>query len=201
MPKLSFEDRILLLIGQRDLDSGRDGVVSDWFGDFREASFMFSISFLHSSEIVFLNILQWDELREYGQQPDKLGEGVIQLPPEYIGLADIPVPRKRSFSLALKKLLQNGHINAFSASMAGIKGLGGKTIPALQLWSKQNRDKPRDIVAISLTAKGFARAKELIHKHSIMMPWQVHQFAVTDRVLAEWLTGRNKNQQPSGNGG
>jgi hypothetical protein len=161
---------------------------------------MFFTSFLHSSDIIFLNILRWDELREYGQQSDKWGEDMIQLPPGHVGLAAIPAQRKRSFFLVLKKLLQNGHINAFVASMRAINGFGGKAIPSLQLWSKKNRNKLTDIVAISLTAKGFTRAKELIDKYSIMMPWQVHQLAVIDRVFAEWLTGKNKNQQPSGSG-
>jgi hypothetical protein len=199
IPKLSMEERVLLYLVQHDLDAGRDGDVSDWFGDMREAIFMFSSYFLHSAELTFLNILYWEELREYGH-PDKWGEGGIELPPNHEGLASIPQGKRRSFSLALKKLIKGEFIHAFVPSMRAIKGLGGKKTPLLQLWAEHNRDKLRDIVAISLTEKGFKRAKEVADKYSVMMPWQVHKFLVKDREFAKWLTGRKeKLQNPAEN--
>lgn len=195
-PRLKMKDRVLLFLVERDLEAGRDGDVSEWFGDLRETLFMYSSSFLHSPELTFLNVLFWEELREYGH-PDELGRGGIELPPAHVGVAAIPVGKRRSFSLAIKKLMTDKLIHSFVPTMRAIDGLGGKAIPLLQLWNERNRDKLRDIVGISLTEKGFLSAKKLAENNSVMMPWQFNKRVAKDKRLAEWITGRKETPNTS----
>jgi hypothetical protein len=187
-----MKNRILLYLIYLDLEAGRDGDVSDWFGDLKEGIFMFSSCFVHSAELTFFNILYWEELKEYGY-PDKWGDGGIELPPNHVGIASIPTGKRISFNIALKKLIEEKYVYAFVPSMRAVKGLGGKSVPLLQIWSEQNRDILSDIVAISLTDRGFKKAKELFEQVSIMMPWQVHKNIVKNREFAKSLT------KPTGN--
>ena len=186
---LSWQERILLFIVQRDLESGRDGNVEDWYGDLRESIFMFSSGFVHFVAEIYTNTVYWPELREYGH-PDEFGEGGIELPPGHLALAASREGKRRSFMLTLRRLVREGKIWAFTNQFRAIQGLGERRVSVLQLWSEQNRDRPKDIYAVSLTGSGFVEARSLNDLRRQITPWGVHKAIVEDRAFAATLTGK-----------
>lgn len=179
---LQIEKRILLFAVLRDIAAGRNGVANDAYGDIKEALFMFSASFLHFTDLVFYNISRWDEFKEYKvRRPAKA----------HVGYAAPAMGARRSFNVTLRRLVRNQEVWAFTSGVRAISGLGQKSTPLPQLWSEENRDKPKDILAYSLRESGFARAKKLAEELNQILPWQLHEHIVRDRGFAEELTGRD----------
>ncbi len=149
---------------------------------------MFSSGFVHYVAEIYANTVYWAELREYGH-PDEFGEGGIELPPGHLALATSKEGKRRSFMLTLRRLVREGKIWAFTEQFRAIRGLGGRRVPVLQLWSEENRDRPKDIFAVSLTESGFAEARSLNESHRQITPWRLHKAIVEDRTFAAALTG------------
>jgi len=185
-PRLPMNERILLYLYHRDRDAGRTGKVGDWYSDLKEALFRFSSGFVHATEVVLWNVLFWEEVQEYGHA-DKRGEGKIELLPMIEAVAIIPAGKRQSFRLALRKLRSGELVYAFCSSVRGIKGMGGRSTLAPEIWSPENRDKLSDISAVSLTEKGFRVAHDLAAKHSILFPWQLHHRIVRDKEFAKFM--------------
>lgn len=83
----------------------------------------------------------------------------------------------------------DGLFYAFSNTLRALSPLGSRTAPLLQVWNPANRDKPKDILAVSLREPGFQRAASLDREHSQICPWQLHEAIVADRKFAQQLTG------------
>ena len=188
--RLSWQDRILMFMVQHDLAAGRDGAVSDWYGDLKEAIFMFSSGFVYYSAEIYANCVYWDELREYGQ-PDQFREEGIKLPPGHVGLASPIEGDRRAFYLTLRRLIREKTIWGFTSTFRAIRGLGGKSIPLLQVWDEANRDAPKDIFAVSLTETGFKKSQDLNAKHKQMAPWNIHKAITESKKFAAELTKKS----------
>jgi len=185
--RLSLESRILLFMYRRDLERGRDGNVSDRYGDLKETIFLCSSAFVHFADAIFCNVTYWDELDEYhGPKPR---EGQEPLPTGFVALARSTVSRRTVFNRALTKFAADGVIYAFRNTFRALSPLGSRTAPLLQVWNPANRDRPKDILAVSLRELGFQRAASLDREHSQICPWQLHEAIVADRKFAQQLTG------------
>ena len=185
--RLSLESRILLFMYRRDLERGRDGNVSDRYGDLRETIFLCSSAFVHFADAIFCNVLYWDELDEY-HGPEPL-EDQKPLPKGFVALARSTVSRRTVFNRTLTKFVAEGFIYAFRSSFRALSPLGSRTAPLLQVWDCANRDEPKNILAVSLREVGFQKAASLDRQHSQICPWQVHEAIVADRKFALQLTG------------
>ncbi|MDL2123062.1 MAG: hypothetical protein LWX51_08255 [Deltaproteobacteria bacterium] len=188
MKHFTWRERILLFTVQRDLARGRNGDVSGWYGDLKESIYMFSSGYVHLADEIFINTIYWNELREYGK-PDQYGDGGIDLPPGHAGFACATSGKRRSFNLTARKLVREKILWGFTISFRSIQGLGGKSTPLLQVWSDANRDKPKDIFAVSLTKNGFNHAKEILRKKIQISPWQLHETIVKSKEFASKITG------------
>jgi len=82
----------------------------------------------------------------------------------------------------------------FTNSFRAIQGLGGKSTPLLQVWNEKNRDKPKDIFAVSLIESGFNHAKEIHQQNTQISPWQLHKYIVKSKEFASSITG-NEHQE------
>ena len=186
--QFTWRERILLFTVQRDFDRERNGDVSGWYGDLKESIYMFSSGYVHLSDEIFINTVCWDELKEYGK-PDQYGDGGIALPAGHTGLAYAPNGKRRSFNLAARKLIREKILWGFTNSFRSIQGLGGKSTPLLQVWNEENRDKPKDIFAVSLTESGFNHANTILQQNTQMAPWQLHESIVKSKEFASTITG------------
>jgi len=187
IPNLSIKERILLYMYHLDAEKGRDGNIENEFAKVKESLFLYSLSFIHSTDMVFFNVLKWDELDDIVVEHDDLPS--IKLPRGYIGWARIPPGKKQSFRLALKKLINDKLVLTFIPYFRALKGFaGGKNIPQLSIWSAKNRDKLSEIAAISLTSNGFNKGKDLANKHKLLFPWQTHKLMIRDKSFVEFLT-------------
>jgi hypothetical protein len=149
---------------------------------------MFSSGFVHLTNDIFVNTIYWDELSEYGN-PDQFGEKGIDLPPGHTGLAYATSSKKRSFYLEVRKLVREKILWGFTNSVRSIQGLGGKSVPILQVWSDANRNKPKDIFAVSFTENGFNHAKETLLKNTQISPWRLHDTILKNKEFASKITG------------
>jgi hypothetical protein len=187
MPDLSLSDRLLLHLYDRDLRAGRTGKCQSKREQDCEAWFQFSTTLLHSRDLAFLGIIRWGELCDLSDStvPKDLR---ITLPEGHIGIAKVDVGIKRKFGNVLRRLIKNQLLRGFTdlvRAMGG--GFGGKLTPHLCLW--QDNRSVSEIVAVSLTTKGFCEAKTLAAKYNILMPWQIHPALVQDESLASVLLG------------
>jgi hypothetical protein len=157
--------------------------------DLRQLLTMFSARFVYSTDLLLLNIVHWDEAREYGHPRDAHNPG-LTLPPGIVGVAAISEGVRQRFRLALRSLLKKGHIHGFVSSLRAIKGYGGKQVPFPELWSAENRNKLSEVIAISLTELGLDAARELATRYRVMQHWQVHRLMALDKAFAEIMTGK-----------
>lgn len=190
---ITWDKRILLYIVQKDHSRGRKPDVEGWYNDLKASIFMFSSGYVHLSDGIFINVVYWNELTEYGK-PDYFGEGEITLPLGHTGLSFASSGKRRSFNLALRKLIRNKLLWGFTNSFRSIQGLGGKKVPLLQIWSEQNRNMPKDIFAVSLTEDGFNYASDLLSQQNQICPWQLHEEIVSNEDFAASITGHIRNE-------
>lgn len=185
--RLSLESRILLFMYRRDLERGRDGNVIDRYGDLKETIFLCSSAFVHFADVIFCNVVYWDELDEYHGPEQR--EGQEPLPPGFVALARSTISHRTAFNRQLSKFVSDGLIYAFRNTFRALSPLGSRTAPLLQVWDRSNRDRPKDILAVALRDVGFQQAASLDRQHSQICPWQVHEAIVADREFAQQLMG------------
>lgn len=183
---LKYDERILLFLYDQDILLGRDIDVIDDYSDLKEFIYLASPSFIHSKDLIMLSIVQWYELREANY------DRMSPLPSIYEGLAYINQSVLIKFYKSLKRLLDNNYIIAFTNGLRALRGFGGKNSPLPQVWSVNNRNKPKDIVAISLTEAGFKKGKEISVRCKSEMPWQTHIKIATDKEFGEKIIERRK---------
>jgi hypothetical protein len=185
--RLSLESRILLFMYRRDLERGRNGNVADRYGELKETIFLCSSAFVHFADVIFCNVVYWDELDEYhGSEPR---EGQERLPTGFVALARSTVSYRTIFNRQLAKFVTDGLIYAFRDTFRALSPLGSRTAPLLQVWDRGNRDKPKDILAVALRDGGFQQAAALDGQHRQICPWQIHEAIVADREFAQQLIG------------
>lgn len=192
LPDLRLEERLMIYLYHSDSYKGRVIDIDDWYDNKKEDLFSLSTSFVHSSDITFYNILRWNELVEYGKPYGNSKKDGIDLPPGIIAVASIPNGKIISYSKLLKKLILNDILLGFIPLFRASKLYQGKTVPLLELWSEAIY-RPKDIVAISLTSKGFKASKNIADKYDILMPWQLHEQIIRNRDFAEYFYNIKKS--------
>lgn len=183
-PKYKWDERILLFIYEKDIEAGRNLIVDDWYDDLRETLFRYSARFIHSTDLILMNTIYWNEMEEYGHPYTGEGNG-IKLPPLNEAVANITNGNLHSFRMTLKKLYNNQMIYAFILTMRALQGVVGKSTPFPELW--MNKYKLNEIRAISLTEKGFYEAKRIYDECNVLKHWQVHKKIIDDKDFAEFL--------------
>jgi hypothetical protein len=191
VPELSLKDRLLHYLHDRDLQYGRAGCTTTQAEADREIFFEFSTSFVHSRELAILSILRWKELDDLrgDDVPDDLR---VKLPAGYIAIANVGACVKRKFAGTLKTLIMDGELRGFTASMRALEGgFGGRTTPLLCLW--KTSEPVKEIIALSLTTRGFLKAQEQSEKSAWLLPWQINPLIVLDAEFASFM-----QQSPKG---
>jgi hypothetical protein len=173
--ELSLEDRLLIYAVDRDRSRGRGEPARTVQTDATDTVFIFSSAYLHWRFEVFANIVAWSELRQYAPAPSYGGPA---LPTGFIAMASIPQGMMQSYNFILRRLVKNGTIYGFEGSFRALAGLGGKLVPMLQLWTQAGGAGTGDILAISLTEKGFERAAKISDSFRGVRTWQLHEFIV-----------------------
>jgi len=182
---LTVKERALLFMVDGDLRAGRDCALGDWHGEFRETLFTASSAFVHFSDQVFFNVVRWDELKEYGVRTEEEAEHDIVIPPGHLALAGCTPSRRTVFQRCLVKMHEDKKMFLFVAGLRAHEALGGRAHPFLQAWAHHNRDKPKDIVAASLSRKGFEEARALLESYDGALPWMAHRELVRNSELAK----------------
>jgi len=149
---------------------------------------MCSSAFIHFTDAIFCNVIYWDELDEY-QNTDPQ-EDRPPLPKGFVALARATAARRAVFNRKLAKFVEDGLIYAFHSQFRAIEGLGCRKAPLLQVWNRANRNKPKDILAVSLRDTGFQMAASLDKQHRQITFWQIHEAIVADPAFARELTRR-----------
>ena len=162
--------------------------MSDKYGDLKEAMFRYSAAFIHFADVIFANVIYWDELKE-DHSRDHPRNGYEPLPPGFLALAHVTAARRTAFNCLLAKLVEGSLIYAFRGGFRALAAFGSRSVPLLNIWSPTNRDKPKDIIAVSLSEKGVEKAASLDKEHSQICHWQLHEGIVNDREFARKLTG------------
>jgi hypothetical protein len=186
--RLGLEKRILLFMYRLDRERGRDGDVSDKNGDLREALFRCSSALIHFADVIFANVIYWDELKE-DHSRDHPRSGFEPLRQKVLALAHPTTARRTAFNRLLAKLVEKRLIYAFRLRFRALAPFGSRAVPLLEIWNPVNRDRPKDIVAASLGENGFKEAALLNQQHAQLCHWQLHTAIVEDRELAKKLTG------------
>lgn len=184
--RLPLSHRILLYMVQQDIEAGRDGNSDGWHGDLRETCFMFSSTFVHFTSALFANVVYWQELKR-SRRHGKLPEGYIDTARPGTGI-------RLSFMLQLRRLIRKGDLSGFTSGFRALKGLGGMNVPLLQLWTEKNRDRPKDIYAVSLTTNGFHQATHLLEAKTQIAPWELHGACVSNKTFGAHLTGHSHSE-------
>lgn len=130
--RLKMQERILLLLHEEHAARGAVEEPSPWHDGLRRNLTMFSARFVYSTDLLLLNIVLWDETREYGQPTDAFDPG-LNLPSGIVGVATIPHGTRLKFLFGIRSLLKSGYIHGFVSGLRAIKGYGGKRVPFPEL--------------------------------------------------------------------
>jgi hypothetical protein len=171
-----------------DRERGRDGDVSDKYGDLKEALFRCSSALIHFADAIFANVIYWNELKEDHSRGNPRS-GWEPLPDEFVALAHATTARRTAFNRVLANLVEKSLIYAFRRTFRALAPFWSRTVPLLEVWNPVNRDRPKDIVAVALNENGFKNAASLDEQHAQLCHWELHTAIVEQRELAKKLTG------------
>lgn len=190
IPILAMIERILVFMYHLDRSRGRTGEIATLSDLRKEELFQYSVTFAHSKELVFYQIVKWSELDDTSSDAEH-GFPTAELPPGCIGSARIPSKTRRSYSASIRRLVRSGLVNALTDFMRAMQGdFLGKMLPQLSLWEPKSGY--NEICAISLSTNGFHAAQEIATKTNVPFPWQIHHMMIEDPKFADFILGSQK---------
>lgn len=174
--KPTIFERILMFCASKDSVFNRDKWKEEKdkkYLDHKEAIYLYSPYYVHSKDMILLNIVYWEELTEHSSDFNKFKDNKNN--DLLLGVASISHGTNIKFSKALSKLIKEDFIKGFNFSLKALKGFGGKNMPLMDVYDHEShRSRPSEIIAISLTDTGYEKGKLLLSKYNSMD--QAHWF-------------------------